>query len=102
MLVFYFRDVGLSCDEFLGRAKADTLWAQQFILEYMLRMKQRVTINWKKITRLMPRGRGSSPWTGPRPSRKLSTLQRREREPGLCYYLQDPFSELRRSRILGN
>jgi len=84
MLAFFLRDVGLSCDEFLGRAKADPQWAQQFILEYMLRMKQRVLerkmaagsignirkplrlllemndvtgINWTKIARLMPRAR---------------------------------------------
>ena len=42
MLAFFFRDVGLSCDEFVERAKADPQWAQGFILEYMLRMKQKV------------------------------------------------------------
>jgi hypothetical protein len=43
MLAFFFRDVNLSCDEFVGKAKADPQWAQEFILEYMLRMKQKVT-----------------------------------------------------------
>ncbi len=27
MLAFFFRDVDLSCDEFVGRAKADPQWA---------------------------------------------------------------------------
>jgi integrase len=84
MLAFFFRDVNLTCDEFVGKAKADPQWAQGFVLEYMLRMKQKVLdrkmaagsignirkpvrllldmndvtgINWKRISRLMPRER---------------------------------------------
>jgi hypothetical protein len=42
MLAFFLRDVNLTCDEFVGKAKADPQWAQGFILECMLRMKQKV------------------------------------------------------------
>ena len=83
-LAGFFRDVGFDADEFVAKAKADPNWAQKFITDHMLKQKQRVLekeieasslgnirkplrlllemndvtdINWKKISRLMPKER---------------------------------------------
>ena len=83
-LAQFFRDVGLTADKFVAKSKANPKWAQEFITEYMLKQKQRVLdkeieasslanirkplrlllemndvtdINWKRISRLMPKER---------------------------------------------
>lgn len=83
-LAQFFRDVGFNADKFVAKSKADPEWAQKFITDYMLKQKQRVLnkeivagslsnirkplrlllemndvtgINWKRISRLMPRER---------------------------------------------
>jgi hypothetical protein len=83
-LVRFFHDVGFKADEFVAKAKTDSKWAQKFITDYMLKQKQRVLdkkieasslgntrkplrlllemndvtdINWKRISRLMPKER---------------------------------------------
>jgi hypothetical protein len=83
-LAQFFRDVSLTADRFVAKSKANPKWAQEFITEYMLKQKQRVLnkeieasslanirkplrlllemndvtdINWKRISRLMPKER---------------------------------------------
>jgi hypothetical protein len=80
----FFNDVGLTVDKFVSKAKSDPKWAEKLITEYMLKQKQRVLnkeiaagslgnirkplklllemndvqgINWKKISRFMPKER---------------------------------------------
>jgi len=83
-LAQFFRDVHLDVDSFVAKSKSDPKWAEKFITDYMLRQKERVRnkeivastlsnarkplrllldmndvtgINWKRISRLMPKER---------------------------------------------
>jgi len=80
----FFNDVSLKADKFVSKAKSDPKWAEKLITDYMLKQKQRVLskeieasslansrkplklllemndvsgINWKKISRFMPKER---------------------------------------------
>jgi hypothetical protein len=83
-LAQFFRDVHLDVDSFVDKSKSDPKWAEKFITDYMLKQKERVRnkeivastlsnvrkplrllldmndvtgINWKRISRLMPKER---------------------------------------------
>lgn len=83
-LAQFFRDVGFDADTFVAKARSNAKWADKFITDYMLKQKQRVLnkeieasslsnirkplrlllemndvsgINWKRISRLMPKER---------------------------------------------
>ena len=80
----FFNDLSLKADKFVSKAKSDPKWAEKLITDYMLKQKQRVLnkeieasslgnirkplklllemndvqgINWKKISRFMPKER---------------------------------------------